>query len=122
MLADVNLKQIVITTVIVVLTVAVMYTVLIVALSYVQGQYLRKNMIKGDMVGAEVLPAKEPPAPQVRRPAMAPDSVPVELPDKEIEPSIPSNPPKKVDPGTETRDDGTRGRKVNPSRAQPGSK
>ena len=122
MLADVNVKQIVITTVIVVLTVAVMYTVLIVALSYVQGQYLRKNMIGSTMVGAEVLRAKDPPVPQVRRPAVDPVSVLAASPDKEIESSTPSNPPQKVDPGTATQDDETRGREVNPSRTQPVSK
>ena len=122
MLADVNVTQIVITTVIVVLTVAVMYAVLIVALSYVQGQYLRKNMIGSTMVGAEVLTPKDPPAPQVRRPAVDPVSVFAEPTDEEVEPNKPSHPPQKVDPDTETQGDGTRGREVNPSRTQPGSK
>ena len=122
MLADVNVKQIVITTVIVVLTVAVMYAVLIVTLSYVQGQYFRKNMIGRAMVGAEVLRAKDPPAPQVRRPAVDPVSVIAVSTDEEVESNTPSNPLQKVDPGTETQDDETRGREVNPSRTQPGSK
>lgn len=122
MLADVNVKQIVITTVIVVLTVAVMYAVLIVALSYVQGQYLRKNMIGSTMVGAEVLRAKDPPAPQVRRPAVDSVSVFAEPTDEEVEPNTPSHLPQKIDPDTETLDDGTRGREVNPSRTQPDSK
>ena len=122
MRAGVNVKQIVITTVIVVLTVAVMYTALIVALSYVQGRYLRKNMIGSAMVGAEVLRAKDPPAPQVRRPAVDPVSVLAESTDGEVEPNTPSNPLQKVDPGTETQDDGTRGLELNPPRAQPGFK
>ena len=123
MLADVNVKQIVITTVIVVLTVAVMYAVLIVALSYVNGKYLETTLVDfKDLVGAEVLRAKDPPAPQVRRPAVDSVSVLAASPDKEIESSTPSNPPQKVDPGTATQDDETRGREVNPSRTQPGSK
>ena len=44
MRADVNVKQIVVTTIIVVLTVAGMYAVLIVAWSFVNGQYLRKTL------------------------------------------------------------------------------
>ena len=102
MLADVNVKQIVITTVIVVLTVAGMYAVLIVAWSYVNGQYLNKNMIEGEMVGADVLTAKDPPAPAIRRPSIDSEPVIVISPDEEIEPNTPSNPPKKADPGTET--------------------
>ena len=83
MLADVNVKQIVITTVIVVLTVAVMYAVLIVALSYVNGKYLETTLVDfKDLVGAEVLRAKDPPAPQVRRPAVDPVSVLAESPDE----------------------------------------
>ena len=122
MLADVNVKQIVVTTVIVVLTVAVMYTVLIVALSYVQGQYLRKNMIGSGMVGAEVLTPKDPPTPKVRRPAMDPESELAGSPDEGVESNTPSNPPPKVYPSTETQGDDTRVREVNPSHTQPSSK
>ena len=102
MRADVNVKQIVVTTIIVVLTVAGMYAVLIVAWSFVNGQYFRKNMIEGEMVGIEVLSAKDPPTPKVRRP-----SAPVLMvsQDEEIE----SNPPKKVVPRTETPHDDTMG-------------
>ena len=59
-----------------------------------------------DLVGAEVLLAKDPPAPKVRRP-----SAPVLMvsPDEEIESNPPSNPPKKVVPGTETQHDDTMG-------------
>ena len=102
MLADVNVKQIVITTVIVVLTVAGMYAVWIVAWSYVNAQYLRKNMIEGDMVGAEVLRAKDPPAPRVRRPT---EPVIATSPDGEIESNTPSEPLNEVAPEMETQQD-----------------
>ncbi|MDE0300942.1 MAG: hypothetical protein OXN17_20100 [Candidatus Poribacteria bacterium] len=122
MLAGVNVKRIVITTVIVVLTVATMYAVFIVAFSFVNGLYLKKTLAEfPGLVGAEVLRAKDPPEPKVRRPVVDPESEPSGSPGEGTESNVPSNSPPKVYPSAETQGDDTRGREVNPSRAQPGS-
>lgn len=122
MLADVNVKRIVITTVIVVLTVAVMYAVCIAVWTFVAGQYLKKNLIDGKMVGAEILTPKDPPAPKVRRPVVDPESEPSGSSDEGVESNAPSNSPPKVYPSTEAQSDDTRVREVNPSHTQPSSK
>ena len=76
-----------------------------------------------DLVGAEVLLAKDPPTPKVRRPSAL---VLMVSPDEEIESNPPSNPPKKVVPGTETQHDDTMGdmvgAKVLPSKDSPAPK
>ncbi len=123
MLADVNVKQIVVTTVIVVLTVATMYAVFIVAFSYVNGRYLEKTLVEfKDLVGAEVLRAKDPPEPKVRRPVVDPESEPSGSSDEGTESNAPSNSLPKVYPNTEAQGDDTRVREVNPSHTQPSSK
>ncbi|MDE0041129.1 MAG: hypothetical protein OXT74_03785 [Candidatus Poribacteria bacterium] len=122
MLADVNVKRVIVTTVIVVLTVAIMYAVCIAVWTFVAGQYLKKNLIDGKMVGAEILTPKDPPEPKVRRPVVDPESEPSGSPDEGVESNIPSNPPPKVNPSTETQGDDTRVREVNPSHTQPSSK
>lgn len=122
MLAGVDVKRIVVTTVIVVLTVAVMYALFIVAFSFVNGLYLKKTLSEfPGLVGAEVLRADDPPEPKIRRPVVDPESEPLGSPDGGTESYAPSNSPPKVYPSAETQGDGTRRMDVNPSRTQPGS-
>lgn len=122
MLADVNVKRVIVTTVIVVLTVATMYAVFIVAFSYLNGRYLKKTLGEfPGLVGAEVLRAKDPPEPKVRRPVVKPATEPSGSSDEGTESSAPSNSPPKVYPSTEAKDNETRGHEMNPSRTQPSS-